>query len=294
MFAVRSLPFFFKHIWQDKAGTDTAKWLCWPKKVTDSDTERNPVCKFIVQSSHHRGPQHGVFSSSPFWFSVFTDSVSLAGTLAVASNKAAYLKKYVIKLYALCNGRRFLRKAQRMLPIGKKCSHCINKNADAQETHKLRIQRLFSGERELYDSDFNLQSHSAITKLPQWKERAKFHSSASLSSSVSFTKCWEWADVGQASGQLLRESWLMQTTRSGEKTGAERGRQSSLNCLWNATLKLLPALWKDCVCRLMMINCVKCLSALTHVSERGVLSCLAYADVPALIPKWSDSSQLWK
>lgn len=85
----------------------------------------------------------------------------------------------------------------------------------------------------------------------------------------------------------------MQTTRSGEKTGAERGRQSSfklsLKCYTQTTASTLERL---CVCRLMMINCVKCLGALTHVSERGVLSCLAYADVPALIPKWSDSSQL--
>lgn len=107
-----------------------------------SDTERNPVYRFMVQSSHHRGPQHGVFSSSPFWFSVFTDSVSLAGTLAVASNKGAYLKYiYINKIYALCNGRRFFRKAQRMLPIRskcKECSHCINKNVDAQETYKQR------------------------------------------------------------------------------------------------------------------------------------------------------------
>lgn len=122
-----------------------AKWLCWLKKVIDSDTKRNPMCRFIVQSSHHRGPQHGVFSSSPFWFSVFTDSVSLAGTLAVASNKAAYLKN-IIKLCALCNGRTFFRKVQHMLPIRsncKKCSHCINKNADAQETYKQREFKIF-------------------------------------------------------------------------------------------------------------------------------------------------------
>lgn len=46
--------------------------------------------------SHHRGPQHGVFSSSPFWFSVFTDSVSLAGTLAAAANKEHIYKRIII------------------------------------------------------------------------------------------------------------------------------------------------------------------------------------------------------
>lgn len=41
----------------------------------------------------------------------------------------------------------------------------------------------------------------------------------------------------------------------------------------------------------MMINCVKRLSALPRVRERGVWR-LAYVDVLALIPEWSDSSQL--
>lgn len=53
--------------------------------------------------SHHKGPQHGVFSSSPFWFSVFTDSVSLAGTLAAAANEADIYKKKII-MYAESSG----------------------------------------------------------------------------------------------------------------------------------------------------------------------------------------------
>lgn len=53
----------------------------------------------VVCCSHHRGPQHGVFSSSPFWFSVFTDSVSLAGTLAAAANKAHNYKIILASLW---------------------------------------------------------------------------------------------------------------------------------------------------------------------------------------------------
>lgn len=56
--------------------------------------------------------------------------------------------------------------------------------------------------------------------------------------------------------------------------------------------RVLPALRKGCVCRQMMINCAKRLSALTPMKERSECCCLAYVDVLALIPEWSYGSQL--
>ena len=50
-----------------------------------SRTSRRWLFIITVCHTHHSGPQQGDLSSSPLWFSVFADSVSL-GMLAVASH----------------------------------------------------------------------------------------------------------------------------------------------------------------------------------------------------------------
>lgn len=145
--------------------------------------------RFVVQSavhSHHRGPQHGVFSSSPFWFSVFTDSVSLAGTLAGAANKADIYKKIIIctwffrwntvqcipggtsvkrnKIETSCStsgnsdSHFFITKKNDIISKDKKGLHSKNY---IQVHHNYLIVIL----KEENDCIFHLQSHVAATKL---------------------------------------------------------------------------------------------------------------------------------
>lgn len=208
--------------------------------------------RFVVQSavrSHHRGPQHGVFSSSPFWFSVFTDSVSLAGTLAAAANKADIYKKIIICTSQCSDGTQC--SASQGEQVGKKIkrissgSHFFKTSEkDTLQALILQISKgkndytpLYPSASQLFDSDFLYEKITVffISKAtlqlqsfrPHGKEGAKRCGYASLSSLVSFTKCWKGADMGQARGQLPYEGWPMQTMRSRGKKGAGRGGQGS-------------------------------------------------------------------